>query len=350
MAHEHGGRADPEVALDATRPAGELARRSLAGPAPAVATVGPEDVLGAFLAGRNPRTLKAYDGDLKDFARFLGLSPRSAVVALLSAGHGPANAMALGYRVSLQGRGLSAATVARRLAALRSVVKLARQLGQVAWTLEVQSPRVQGYRDTRGPGDDGWKAMATLARERAEAGRSLPVRDRAILRLAHDLGLRVSELTGLDLADVEDGPEGSAAVWITGKGRSDRERLTLPGPTAAALDAWRQSRDDRPGPLFFRLDRGAGKADDAAPRTRLTDRAVRKLVGALGRKAGLSRPVRPHGLRHHAITRALDKTHGDVRSVQRFSRHADLRTLTVYDDRRRDAAGEVSRLVADDEA
>ena len=53
-------------------------------------------------------------------------------------------------------------------------------------------------------------------------------------------------------------------------------------------------------------------------------------------------------LRHEAITRALDKTNGDVRTVQRFSRHADPRTLLLYDDHRLDQAGDVARLVAED--
>jgi hypothetical protein len=69
----------------------------------------------------------------------------------------------------------------------------------------------------------------------------------------------------------------------------------------------------------------------------------------LGRKAGLSKAVRPHGLRHEAITSALDKTNGDVRTVQRFSRHADTRTVLLYDDRRRDVAGDVAKLVAGDD-
>ena len=56
--------------------------------------------------------------------------------------------------------------------------------------------------------------------------------------------------------------------------------------------------------------------------------------------------VRPHGLRHAAITEALDLTKGNVRAVQRFSRHRDLRTLTIYDDNRQDLAGEIARQLA----
>ena len=67
-------------------------------------------------------------------------------------------------------------------------------------------------------------------------------------------------------------------------------------------------------------------------------------MSELGLKAGLT--VRPHGLRHLAITSALDLTHGDVRAVQKFSRHKDMRVLNLYDDNRQDLAGDVARLVA----
>ena len=56
--------------------------------------------------------------------------------------------------------------------------------------------------------------------------------------------------------------------------------------------------------------------------------------------------VRPHGLRHLAITTALDRSNGDVRAVAKFSRHQDLRTLSRYRDNRPDLAGNVAALVA----
>ena len=54
----------------------------------------------------------------------------------------------------------------------------------------------------------------------------------------------------------------------------------------------------------------------------------------------------PHGIRHTAITEALNLTQGDVRAVQRFSRHRDVRVLTIYDDNRTDLGGKVARMVA----
>jgi len=68
---------------------------------------------------------------------------------------------------------------------------------------------------------------------------------------------------------------------------------------------------------------------------------VRRLGAAAGVRA------RPHGLRHAAITAALDATGGDVRAVQKFSRHRDVRVLQRYDDNRRDLAGGVARRVAE---
>ena len=64
----------------------------------------------------------------------------------------------------------------------------------------------------------------------------------------------------------------------------------------------------------------------------------------MGESAGLK--ARPHGLRHAAVTAALDLTGGDIRAVQKFSRHRDVRVIERYDDSRQDLAGDVARRVA----
>jgi integrase/recombinase XerC len=120
-------------------------------------------------------------------------------------------------------------------------------------------------------------------------------------------------------------------------GRMARERLTINDPTARALAEWVEARGGEPGPLFIRLDPGSQGE-------RLTGEAVRRIVGELARRAGLARPVRPHGLRHAAITAALDAGR-DVRDVAQFSRHKDIRTLLIYDDRRQDIGGAITRLL-----
>jgi integrase/recombinase XerC len=310
-------------------------------PAPGLPAVAAAfDLHSAVLSGRNANSARAYRGDYEDFARFLGAaSAAAALESLIALAPGTANACALAYRAHLVERGLSPATVARRLAALRSAVRLARQLGRVNWTLEVEAPRVEAYRDTAGPGRAGWRAILEVARQWATTAKGR--RDLALIRLLHDLGLRRAEAVGLDLADVD---LERGVVMVLGKGRTGRVPLTLPPPTRGALADWLAARGPEPGPVFVRLDRG----DDGAAKARLTCRSVNRVVGVLGRAAQLSRPVRPHGLRHEAITRALDATGGDVRAVRKFSRHRKIETLLAYDDNLRDLAGDVARLVADD--
>ena len=290
------------------------------------------DLVDAWLAGRTPRTLDAYRADLADFARFTG-APSVGVAAerLVAAGHGPANALAFGYRAQLHERSLAAATINRRLAALRSLVAFARTLGLVPWALDVRNERVEPYRDTRGPGRAGVVRLFAVLQ-----GRDDPkaIRDRALLHLLYDLALRRAEVVSLDREDL-DLTAGTLAVL--GKGRTARLTLSLPGPTKAALGAWVERRGEAPGPLFPPLSRTAGT-------DRLSAGGLYRIVRALGRRAGV--PVRPHGLRHAAITEALALMGGDVRAVGRYSRHRDLRTLMLYDDNRLDLAGEVAAKVA----
>lgn len=286
----------------------------------------------AFLAGRNARTLEAYGRDLEDFRVFVGaVTVDEAAGELLGRGHGEANALALAYKSHLVNRKLAAATVNRRLAALRSLVKLARTLGFVPWTLEVESVKAEAYRDTRGPGRGSVRRMLERLDARLDAkGR----RDRALIRLLFDLALRRGEVVSLDVEHVD--LEGGT-VAVLGKGRTGRVKMTLPAATKAALSGWLEVRGTDAGALFVSLDR-------ASRGHRLTGRAVYQIVRELGEDLDLR--VRPHGLRHAAITEALELTGGNVRAVQRFSRHRDLRVLTVYDDNRSDLAGEVASLVS----
>jgi integrase/recombinase XerC len=211
-------------------------------------------------------------------------------------------------------------------------VRLAATLGLVPWRLELSGLKAEPYRDTRGPGQRGFLLLLDALGKRQDPK---ACRDRALLRLLFDLALRRGEAVSLNLEHV-DLEAGSVAVL--GKGRTARQLLTLPEPTAAALRSWIEARGTDPGPLFTNFDR-------ACKGCRLHGRSIARIIGELAIRAGLPR-VRPHGLRHAAITYALDATGGDVRRVQRYSRHRDLRTLNRYDDNRQDLAGQVARLVA----
>jgi integrase/recombinase XerC len=227
---------------------------------------------------------------------------------------------------------LSANTINNRLAAVRSLVKLGRTLGLIGWTLDIANVKAKPYRDTTGCGHGGYRILvAELERHR----RPKAVRDLAIIRLLFDRALRRGEVVGLDLEHVD---LERSRIAVLGKGASEREWLTIAEPTRAVLAAWIELRGQQPGALFTNLDR-ARKGNG-----RITGEAVRALLARLGDKTG--QRVRPHGLRHAGITRALDVSGGDVRRVQKFSRHASPTTVLIYDDARTDFAGELTKLVA----
>ncbi|QCO07522.1 tyrosine-type recombinase/integrase [Azospirillum argentinense] len=310
---------------------------AITGPAPALPlTRVQERLLDSWLAGRSANTRAAYQRDLRDFSNFAGVAdPEEAAQRLLATPAGDANGIVLAYRASMQDRKLTPATINRRLSALRSLVQLANLLGMVAWKIEVENVVAELYRDTRGPGRAAVKAMTAAA---AEKGGMKGLRDAAIVRLLHDLGLRRGEVVGLDLADLD---EAAGTLAVLGKGRAQKELVTVPAPTLAVLTVWVNRRGRAPGPLFRSLD-PAGKGDG-----RLTGTAVYQIIRALGADVGVK--ARPHGLRHTAITTVLDRSGGNIRAAQKFSRHKDVRVLQRYDDAREDLAGQMAGLIAGDE-
>jgi integrase/recombinase XerC len=300
---------------------------------PASTPVSFQTLIDSFLARRSTNTRRAYEKDLADFAAHLGVSDnQTALLKLVTAGQGQANAIALGYKAALCDSGKSPNTINRRLATLRSAIKLANTLGLVNWTISVENERTEAYRDTTGTGIDGFRAI--LRAIETCRNHKKAIRDKAILRLLFDLALRRGEVASLNLTDLD---LESGTLQVLGKGRSQQITLTLPAATVGALRAWLEVRGNESGSLFVNFDR-------AAKGKRLTGTAIYRIVRDLGRKSGIT--ARPHGLRHAAITEALDLTRGDVRSVQKYSRHRNLQTLMVYDDNRQDLAGEVAKSVS----
>jgi integrase/recombinase XerC len=389
--------APPAASAGPSRSLDLVAAAPPSGPPPALPCVRETDLYAALLADArtdNTRAARAYD--VAVLRQFLGVSDPSAACALLiSRGRGSANAVALAFRRHEMARGMAAATVNRRLATLRRVVTLARRFDLCEWVIDVEDLRDEKYRDTRGPGDEGWRLLWAAASAAGDAPKAR--RDRALLRILHDNGLRVGEAVGLDWpADVD---LAGARLAIRGKGKSSKVWVTTSPACVALVVAWLVARGRRPGPLFTskpRIDdagRGwlaehvAGLRADAvgvawgpiadglnsrglstplglpwtgrrlrdhfgrelAPPRRLPERAVNALVHALAGLAGIERAVNPHGIRHQAITRVLDLTNGNVRIAQRFARHANPATTMRYDDNRADLAGEMTRLLGDDD-
>jgi integrase/recombinase XerC len=293
------------------------------------------ELVGAFLSGRSERTVRAYGQDLQGFASFLGLEDvNEAAGLLLAQGHGKANAVALAYRADMLDRGLAPSTVNRRLASLRSLVKLGRTLGVVPWTLEVPNVKSEKLRDTVGPGRSGVQLLMDALDPRLD---SKAKRDRAAVRLLYDLALRRGEVVALDLEDVD---LEAGRVAVLRKGKREKNLLSLPEPTKDALREWVAVRGSEPGPLFTNFDR-AGKGG------RLTGTSLYRIVRDLGLEAGIK--VRPHGLRHTGITEAVKAAQRagiSLEEVRDFSGHADVKTLMIYRDRERNVQGQLASLVA----
>jgi integrase/recombinase XerC len=331
----NGGKEDAEMT------AAKISRNSYRSPAiqhaiittKQPATVGINDLVATFLSGKSPVTVQAYQRDLIGFAGFIGVATiEEAARRLFQGEHGQANLLAMQYRAHLLSLKLSSATVNRRLTAIRSLVTLAKTLGLIGWSLEVGGVASKSYKDTRGPGLGGLRLLLKAAHDQRP---EKSARDEAIVMLLFGLALRRAEVVSLDLSHWN---QTAGNLEVLGKGHLDRVTMTVPAKVREALKAWLAVRGGEPGPLFGSMDR-AGKGDG-----RLTGDGIFRLIRSLGRRVGLE--VRPHGLRHAAITSALDITGGDVRSVARFSRHASIQTVLCYDDSRVDSAGRIAEQVA----
>jgi integrase/recombinase XerC len=148
-------------------------------------------LLDDFLAGLNPNTLRTYRQGLADFASFVGVgAANQAAGILIAGGHGEANHLALAYRANMVERDLAANTVNSRLAALRSLVKLARTLGMIGWAIDVGNVKARPYRDTAGCGAAGYRRLLEHLDWRGDDPKT--VRDRAIVRLLFERALRRS--------------------------------------------------------------------------------------------------------------------------------------------------------------
>lgn len=315
-------------------PRNNLPARRRAALAPAYANqAAPGADLVGLLLGNLPseRTRAAYAYDLR---QFFGTGNLTAAARIwLARPKGEAVGAALTWKADMMTR-LAPATVARRLAALRSLVATARKLQQTELSVDdmPEPPRVEKYRDTSGPEYDRAVDLVDLVPGDTIKGK----RDRAILSLLLMNALRRAEVASADRDNFDpDGP----ALWISGKGKQgQREAVTLAPETAAALADYLATRKDGNPALFVNHDNGHAPA-------RLTGCGIYHIVRAYGLAHGLPH-LAPHQLRHTAITAALDANNGNVRAVRLFSRHAKVETLLRYDDNRANVQGDITANLA----
>jgi integrase/recombinase XerC len=249
-------------------------------------------------------TLRSYANDLTDFQRFLATRGGADVTT--------ADAKTVrAWLVSLHARGLAPASVARKLAALRSCFRFLVRRGVLEGNpaREARSPRQPRRLVTFLPIDEATQ----LVDGRALGGTSR-ARDVAILETLYATGLRVSELAGLDLDDLD---RAERTVRVLGKGR--KERMVPFGSHAArALESWLGERGEAEGAVFTNARGG-----------RLTVRSVHTIVRRSARAAGITRRVSPHTLRHTFATHLLDGG-ADLRAIQELLGHSRLSTTQRY--------------------
>ena len=234
-----------------------------------------------------------------------------------------------GWLAAMSGAGLARATLARRVAAVRTFTAWLRREGLRSDdpALRLRSPRPEGTLPHVLQEQQATRLLAA-AQERVDAAaagddpaaHALALRDAALLELLYATGARVAELSALDVDDLE---AGRGVVRLTGKG--DRQRTVPYGaPAGRALQEWqrlgrpRLARPDS-GPALFLGARG-GRLGVRQART-VVDRALEGLGDTAARG--------PHALRHTAATHLLDGG-ADLRSVQELLGHASLRTTQVY--------------------
>lgn len=287
---------------------------------------------------RSAYTQNAYAKDLKDFFRTVtGTEPTTqVVVAFLKLERLEAKSVVLDYKAQLMERGLSSATVNRRLAAIRALVNYAYEAGQCEWTLLIRNEKVKPYRDTTGISRESYRQVLAVLDRATVKGK----RDFALLRLLWDNALRRAEVSNTNIKHFD--PQ-ARTLKIYGKGKETQaEIIDLSRPTTAALLEWLVTREEvsPEAPLFIALD-------SANVGHRLTGSAIAWIVKQTCLKAGITKPMSPHRIRHSSITAALDATNGNVRKVQKLSRHAQLDTLMIYDDNRQKWQLEMTDLLAE---
>jgi integrase/recombinase XerD len=287
-----------------------IALESLGAPSPL------DEALDRYLAhlrverGLSPATLESYARDLREYLDWL------AAKGLLQLAQ-VTEPKVLEHLGALQRRGLSRASQARHLAAMRGLHKFASAEGIAPLD---PSEGVGAMRGTRPlPNFLSVDEIDRLLNQ-PDASTAPGARDRAMLEVLYASGLRVSELVALPLGAID---QRTGVVRVRGKGGKERivpvgERAQnslstyLSGPRQKLLGA-------RRCPDLFVTPRGAG----------MTRQGFWKLIGRYARAAGIAQRVYPHSLRHSFATHLLERG-ADLRAVQAMLGHADIATTQIY--------------------
>ena len=224
-----------------------------------------------------------------------------------------------GWLAELAGRGLSRSTLARRIVSIRAFTYWASENKWIASDIgaALAIPKPQRHLPEILNQDEARTVIESLITRCAEETTPIHYRDLAMVEVLYSSGIRVSELCGLNLTDID---EARNTLRVIGKG--DKERIVPLGiPAKRALDQWREHRKEI-----------AEKVDSAAVflgarGKRIDQRTVREVVYQAMRAVGAT--MGPHGLRHSAATHLLEGG-ADLRTVQEILGHSSLSTTQIY--------------------
>lgn len=261
--------------------------------------------------GLSANTRQAYERDLRLFCKTLGFKNSDALVNV-------SREQITGYMTQLKEKGLAAATIARKLAAIKAFYRFMTAEGYMdANPAEVVEAGTKGIKLPRVLSEDEVVRLLNQPDITTAEG----FRDRTMLEVLYATGMRVSELINLTLERVD-----LNMKYIIAFGKGSKERIVPLGSVAAEF---LQQYLEKVRPKLTHEDRNTNVVFLAFGGHELTRQRFWQIIRAYGRKANINKALTPHILRHSFATHLLDNG-ADLRSVQELLGHSDISTTQIY--------------------
>lgn len=261
--------------------------------------------------GLSANTRQAYERDLRLFCKTLGFKNSDALVNV-------SREQITGYMTQLKEKGLAAATIARKLAAIKAFYRFMTAEGYMdANPADVVEAGTKGIKLPRVLSEDEVVRLLNQPDITTAEG----FRDRTMLEVLYATGMRVSELINLTLERVD-----LNMKYIIAFGKGSKERIVPLGSVAAEF---LQQYLEKVRPKLTHAGRNTNIVFLAFGGHELTRQRFWQIIRAYGRKANINKALTPHILRHSFATHLLDNG-ADLRSVQELLGHSDISTTQIY--------------------